>query len=965
MLSLLIALSQLVQGQTTTTFTLTLSGTTNWSAASWAKSGGTTNATYPGQTGYTGENAGDVHIVVINTNNTNTRTLTYNIATSQHISDVTINSSPGTVNLSIGANVITINGNLSGGGTLTCGSGTINLAGSNNHTGTFTYGTGTFNYIGTNAQNVRGTTYYNLTMSNGGIKTLQGNTTVVSNLTVQTGATLDFNTYTANRSAGGGTLTVAGTILLGGTSGGQTGSNFPSNFNALTMTGGTVNYDNATGGQTIYSTPSYNVLTLGNTSGTQTAGGTLTVATLNNTNSGSILNMGTNVLTVTNVNNSGTIRTQNTSATPLSTGKTWGGTVEYYAAGNQTVSSGTYNNLTLSTSGVKTVTGATVNGVLSREGTTTTTGSAPSFGANATLQYMGSTAQTTGVEFPATFSGSGGLIINNSSGVTLSVSPTLNGPLTLSSGTLNLNGKILTLGTNSSYACGGGSINGNAGSQFIINGTTATNLPSGTYQDLTINRSGGVSLCGNTTINGNLTLTAGTFAVGGNSLTLNGPAILGVPGNLNTISTSSLLFGGSSAGVSIPSSVSTLLGLTINNASDVTLNSPISINGTLTLTNGSLLSTSTNYVTVLNTAVGSVTTAGGYVDGPLARTLLANVGSDGTTYSFPVGDGANYNPIDLVNIRTGATTPVIRVTESSTGASSTDGPTLSSVDPRNWFLETLSGNFTSTYVRLTDTGIDATMSVGQSNAQSGQYSSAGVTAYTATTITSGQAVSSNKYFAIGTSTVKTYYSYQSGDWASSSTWTRDPSGSFWVNAGVPTSQDNAVILNGRTVTVNSNSKSTASLEIRLGGTLDLQTYNGHNFGVVSGQGVMKLSSGSFPSGTFTDFVAADGGTVEYYNLNNAGISSTQLTYNNLIVSNYTTNAYNVYLNNASNNITYTLNGNFDLKTFSSGSLTFSFGNSTASDNLINMIVNGNFTVAANCNVRVNNFASSHTIPDPA
>jgi hypothetical protein len=211
----------------------------------------------------------------------------------------------------------------------------------------------------------------------------------------------------------------------------------------------------------------------------------------------------------------------------------------------------------------------------------------------------------------------------------------------------------------------------------------------------------------------------------------------------------------------------------------------------------------------------------------------------------------------------------------------------------------------------------------------------------------------------------TYYSYQSGDWSVTSTWTTDASGTLWENASIPGNSDNVIILNGRTVSVSSNSKTVNSLQINLGGYLDLTTTSGHNFGTVTGQGQLKLASSNFPAGTFTSFVAAGGGTVEYYNLNNTAISITQLTYNNLIVSNYTSNINTVYLNNATNPITYNVNGNFSLNNNSSGSLTFYFGNPTASDNLINMSVYGNFTVNAGCNIRVNNFASSHTIPNPS
>ena len=83
----------------------------------------------------------------------------------------------------------------------------------------------------------------------------------------------------------------------------------------------------------------------------------------------------------------------------------------------------------------------------------------PTYGAAATLQYKGTALQTTGSEFPAGFAGTGGLIINNSSGVNLGVSPSVYGPLVLTSGALNLSGNTLTFATGSSYTCGTGTIN--------------------------------------------------------------------------------------------------------------------------------------------------------------------------------------------------------------------------------------------------------------------------------------------------------------------------------------------------------------------------------------------------------------------------------------------------------------------------------------------------------------------------
>ncbi|MCX5696947.1 MAG: hypothetical protein NTU54_03075, partial [Candidatus Omnitrophica bacterium] len=131
-------------------------------------------------------------------------------------------------------------------------------------------------------------------------------------------------------------------------------------------------------------------------------------------------------------------------------------------------------------------------------------------------------------------------------------------------------------------------------STVILTGTGASNtITSGVsnspFYNLTQNGSGGTyALQDALIVTNTLTLTNGTFSVGGKTLTLNGPAIAGTPANLSTTSSSSLVFGGSSSGVNIPSSVTALNNLTINNTNGVTLNSSPAISGTLTLTSGAL-----------------------------------------------------------------------------------------------------------------------------------------------------------------------------------------------------------------------------------------------------------------------------------------------------------------------------------------------------------------------------------------
>ncbi|MEI6751883.1 MAG: T9SS type A sorting domain-containing protein [Paludibacter sp.] len=163
----------------------------------------------------------------------------------------------------------------------------------------------------------------NVTIQNSGTNVALNNSKTVSgNLTISTGATLDLGAYTANRASTGGTLSVAGTLNLGGTSGGQTGSNFPTNFSTVTLTGGNVNYNAATGGQTIYAAPTYSTLTIGNTSGTQTLNDNLTTGGLAINTGGSLtVNAGKQLTVSTTMSNTGTLNLNsdaNSTATILS-----------------------------------------------------------------------------------------------------------------------------------------------------------------------------------------------------------------------------------------------------------------------------------------------------------------------------------------------------------------------------------------------------------------------------------------------------------------------------------------------------------------------------------------------------------------------------------------------------------------------------------------------------------------------
>lgn len=162
----------------------------------------------------------------------------------------------------------------------------------------------------------------------------------------------------------GRTLTLSGTVT-NTTAGGLRGSG-TSNLTISGAVNSTLSFDQTTLGTTnllnnlSINTTASNTVVIANP---VVVNGTLTTAAAQS------LNMGTNALTgtLTAINNNGTILTQNTTATPLPTGKTWNGTgtVNYNGSSAQTVVVGTYQGLTISnTAGAVAAGSFTVNGIL-------------------------------------------------------------------------------------------------------------------------------------------------------------------------------------------------------------------------------------------------------------------------------------------------------------------------------------------------------------------------------------------------------------------------------------------------------------------------------------------------------------------------------------------------------------------------------------------------------------------------
>ena len=126
----------------------------------------------------------------------------------------------------------------------------------------------------------------------------------------------------------------------------------------------------------------------------------------------------------------------------------------------------------------------------------------------------------------------------------LAAATTINGALTMTKGTLKLNGNTLTLGSSTSPTLTSGVITANEASDVIaFTNAGAITLPtslftSNTLTSLTMNGAGGVTVQENWTLTNTLTLTSGVLNIGSNILTLgaSGTDMTAVSANTGTSS---------------------------------------------------------------------------------------------------------------------------------------------------------------------------------------------------------------------------------------------------------------------------------------------------------------------------------------------------------------------------------------------------------------------------------------------
>ncbi len=491
----------------------------------------------------------------------------------------------------------------------------------------------------------------------------------------------------------------------------------------------------------------------------------------------------------------------------------------------------------------------------------------------------------------------------------------------------------LSIGGNFTRTQGNFNNNGTGAAIVTFNGSTGTSpqIISGsiTVTNLTLNN----TAAGHDTIQ----LAAGTdLTVGGNWTT--------TAGKFDAITNKRLVTFTSAAVNQSISGSTTFNNLTINNSfggTGVTVSSgTLTVDSVLTFTNG-ILAIGTNAL-VLNDTLSTAIQGGTRYSGRMIQTngSAADVGvtkaypAYAQDFTFPVGTGTIYTPARIFISNAGATPaagtvtviPVASAHPNVTGGGSNILDYYWTVS-KTGFAADIQDTLVFDYKNATTTGTYATY-VGAYFVpftwQSGTGAPANATVVMAddptpfandSTITyanPGPSVLQADYTAGQVAefgAVTTFYSVANGNWNAAATWSTNGFDTA-PTLTTPTASSPIVIGNGRTVSV------TGATAITVGSVL-FDSHNGstagpgilnitgtsvsHSIGTVSGVGTLILNPAAggaaggvpqLPTGTYTNFVAKDSGTITYGGVTSFTLPGTLTNYNELVFINSTTKSLN-------------------------------------------------------------------------
>lgn len=274
----------------------------------------------------------------------------------------------------------------------------------------------------------------------------------------------------------------------------------------------------------------------------------------------------------------------------------------------------------------------------------------------------------------------------------------VNGSLTISGGTLELNGVVspqIDPASTGAVTFTGGVLQFSSSWSGGVNTKT---LPIAMPADVEI-LSGTPQIGVSTTLSGNLTITTGSLTVnGGSNLTLAGAGAITTTGVANRINATTVNATLTIQRPNIDANWFTSNGaynLTIN--ANSTLTNPLSVANILTLSNGILTTSNpTNTLTIVNAAIPGAVVGGSpttFIDGSLQRYLPVAY-SGGATWDFPVGKGGQYAPFSLVApVTSGGANPLIDVEAYLGSPGGSSGVGLGNLSPTEyWRIDAKNNN---------------------------------------------------------------------------------------------------------------------------------------------------------------------------------------------------------------------------------------------------------------------------------
>jgi formylmethanofuran dehydrogenase subunit C len=511
--------------------------------------------------------------------------------------------------LVLATNTLDVNGDFSGAGALSMTSGTFYLGGDFTNYGTFTYGTGMVVYDGAANQTMRYTTYYNLNVNKTGGKIII--TTGSGTLTINN----DFNILNGTVELEDKTLTVSGTVNI---------SDTLKFINTIVYTHSVNNYvvassgvhDNANNARITFN----GNLTVNGVfnSGTQnqffagtskSIAGTASFTIYDATVSGSYTNQAS-ALTIYNLSGSGSftngtnkylyISGSNIVTTFDATAS--GNTVNYSGSSSQTIRAADYYHLRSSSTGARTILSST-------------------------------TVRIAGDFYPSTnsYTVSGGTIEFNGSGAQTIPQFNYYNLTSSSSGARTLTSSIV-IGIAGTFTPGSNSYTV-TGNTVSFNGSGAQSVSAFLFYNLTITNNNSVAHGGDIIVSNNFDIQGIFTASPSYGMTLygnwNNDGIYANNG-------SAVTFTGSSDQILMGST--TFNNLVINkSAGKLTLNSAVTVNGTLVLTSGKIYTSATNLLTLGSSAAVGGASNSSYVEGPVAKIMAST-----SVFTFPTGKNGRY-----------------------------------------------------------------------------------------------------------------------------------------------------------------------------------------------------------------------------------------------------------------------------------------------------------------------------------